>query len=66
MVESVQRRAKKFILNNYKSNYRDRLISCNLLPLTFRREFLDLVFIYNSYHNLNDCVFENAVKFLDN
>jgi hypothetical protein len=53
-LEGVQRRASKYILNDYVSNYYDRLIRCNLLPLTLRRDFLDYVLFYNYCNNLVD------------
>ena len=34
-LERIQRRATKFILNDFSSNYRDRLITLNLLPLLY-------------------------------
>ena len=40
-LERVQRCSTKFILNDYHSNYKDRLISFELLPLTLRLELLD-------------------------
>ena len=33
-IESLQRRATKYILNDYTSDYRSRLIQLNLLPCT--------------------------------
>ena len=41
-MERSQRRATKFILNNFSSDYRDRLITLNLLPLLYLYELLDL------------------------
>ena len=43
-LERIQRRATKFILNDYSSNYRDRLITLNLLPLLYLYELSDLLF----------------------
>ena len=37
----VQRRATKFILNDYSSDYKSRLLKVNLLPLTMLYEFYD-------------------------
>jgi len=45
-IEGVQRRATKYILNDYTSTYKDRLLQCNLLPLSYRRECLDLQFLF--------------------
>jgi hypothetical protein len=49
-IESLQRRASKYILDDYVSNYYTRITKCNILPLAMRRDFLDCVFMYN-YHN---------------
>jgi hypothetical protein len=62
-IESVQRRATKYILNDYYATYEDRLTRCNILPLSFRREYLDLIFFYNFYHNLNNANLN--LKFVD-
>ena len=34
-IESVQRKGSKFILNDFSSNYKDRLIALDLLPLMY-------------------------------
>ena len=34
LIENVQRRATKFILNDYSSVYKSRSLKLNLLPLT--------------------------------
>ena len=44
-LEKVQRRATKFILNDFSDiSHRDRCIQLSLLPLSFRREIHDLFF----------------------
>jgi len=48
-LEKVQRRATKYILNNHTTDYRDRLIYCQLLPLSYRRELLDLSFLFKCF-----------------
>jgi hypothetical protein len=53
-LESLQRRASKFILNDYVSPYDVRLTRLKLLPLSYRREFLDLVYFYNCINSLID------------
>ena len=40
-----------FILNDYSSNYRDRLIALHLLPLMYWLEYLDIVFLFTSLQN---------------
>lgn len=49
LLESLQRKATNLITNNspllhrnYK-NYKERLLECNLLPTTFRREIIDIM-----------------------
>ena len=64
-IESVQRHSTKYILNNFELEYKERLLACGLLPMSFRREFLDLVFIFNSLYGLNDYCSEFYVKFND-
>jgi hypothetical protein len=53
-IESVQRRATKFILNDFISDYHTRLSLLSLLPLSLRRNYLDLVFFFNCVHDLVD------------
>ena len=43
-LENVQQRATKFILNDYTSNYKDRLITLNLLPLMYWYKLQDILF----------------------
>ena len=44
-LEQVQHRATKFILNDYSSSYKDRLVHLQLLPLIHWFEFLDNMFL---------------------
>ena len=44
ILENVQRRATKFILNNYTSDYKERLTALQLLPLMYWYELQDLLF----------------------
>ena len=46
MIEQLQRKATKFILNRrlYESNYYDRLLKLNLLPIMYTFELTDIVF----------------------
>ena len=52
-VERVQRRATRWILQTRigEMSYRDRLITLDLLPLTYDRELKDLVFFYKCLFN---------------
>jgi len=48
LVERIQRRATKFILNDYTSSYFDRLKKFNLLPLMYIFEFNKIIFTIKS------------------
>ena len=55
--ESVQRRATKYILHDYHSAYKERLISLHLLPLSLWFEYLDITFLINCLKNPSDHYF---------
>ena len=44
-LETVQRRSTKYILQDYSSNYKQRLVSLKLLPLMYWYELQDMMFI---------------------
>ena len=44
-LESIQRRATKYILSDSTANYKDRLIALNLLPLMFWFDLQDIMFL---------------------
>ena len=50
-LERVQRRATKYILNDYNSDYKTRLIKLNLLPLMYTFELCDILFFIKSIQN---------------
>ena len=54
-LESIQKRATKFILHLLFStsiDYRTQLQSLKLLPITYWLEVLDMIFFYQATHNL--------------
>ena len=56
-IERIQRRATKFILSlTYRSevSYKQRLLKIGLLPLCYRQEVLDLVYVFNFLVSLSD------------
>jgi hypothetical protein len=56
-IERVQRKASKFILNLLylcDESYRDRLISLELMPLSYWHEYIDLVFFFQAVNGLID------------
>ena len=48
MLETIQRHATKFILSNYSSDYKSRLVSLHLLPLMMQLEIYDLFLFIKS------------------
>ena len=48
VLEKLQRRATKFILNDYNSDYKTCLSSLNLLPLSMTLELNDIIFFLKS------------------
>ena len=51
LLERVQRRATKYILNDYTSSYRARLLKLEMLPLMYIFELNDLLFFIKSLKN---------------
>ena len=47
-LELVQRRATKYITNDYSSDYKSRLSSLHILPLMYFLELNDIMFLVNS------------------
>ena len=68
LLERVQRRATKYILSDFTSSYKSRLIKLNLLPLMYIYELNDLTFFIKSYKypsnyfNVNDYIFSSFVS----
>ena len=62
-LERVQRSATRYILNYPDSDYRDRLIKLNLLPLAYRREVLDVTFFYKILNNLYHLNVKDFISF---
>ena len=55
MLEDIQRRATKFILDYpLHCSYTERLVKLNLFPLEHRRMWNDLVFFFKCQHGLYD------------
>ena len=54
ILECVQRRATKYILNDYTSSYKQRLEKLNLLPLMHHYELQDIMFLIKSLKSPSD------------
>ena len=64
LLESVQRRATKFILNDYVSPYTTRLFNLKLLPFSYYKETIDLCFFYKCLQNLLTSVLTPLLAFM--
>ena len=64
-VEKVQRRATKWILMNGDITYKERLLSLNLLPLSYDREIKDLTFFYKALFGFVNVDLSNFVSFVN-
>ena len=53
-LEKVQRRATKFILGDYTSDYKTRLSALDLLPISYWLELLDLLFVVKCLRDPSD------------
>ena len=68
-LESVQRRATKYILGYDKCKgmeYKQRLIILNILPLGYRRELLDSIFLFKCLNGNYKLNVHNLVQFKTN
>ena len=64
-LEQVQRRATKYILNDFTSDYKSRLIQTQLLPLTYILDLNDVMFFIKSLRNHHDgFIINNYIKFV--
>jgi len=59
LIEKVQKQAAKYILCDYTSSYKERLIRLKLLPLMYIYELANIMFFIKSLkfptHKLNTC-----------
>ena len=55
-LERVQRKATKFILDDYSSNYRSRLDCLHILPLTLWFELQDIMFLTKCLQDPSDSI----------
>lgn len=66
LLEGVQRRATKFILQNYELSYPERLRELKLLPISYWLELKDLIFFFKCLHGLFDFDISQFVTFSSN
>jgi len=54
LLEQVQRRAMKFILSDYTSDYKTRLMKLGILPRMYTFEIAGIMFLINSVKNASN------------
>ena len=52
LIERIQRRATKYVLNDYVSDYKSRLIKLQILPLMYILDLNDVIFFVRSLKTL--------------
>jgi hypothetical protein len=67
-VENVQRRATRWILQQRmgQQEYKDQLVTLDLLPLCYDRELKNLIFFYKASRGYIDIDISNFVSFVNN
>ena len=55
-IENIQRRASKFILNDFLSDYNSRLTSLHILPLMLSMELNDIIFLVRCLQSSHCCI----------
>ena len=55
-IENIQRRASKFIPNDFLSDYKSRLTSLHILPLMLSMELNDIIFMVSCLQSSHCCI----------
>ena len=63
LLEGVQRRATKYILNDYTSDYKSRLQKTKLIPLNYYKEYRDICFLYKCINGFYNIDINDFIKF---
>ena len=63
LLERVQRQATNYIIGNSGLDYKSRLKICDMLPLSYRREILDINFLYRSIHRNTLSIILDKIRF---
>jgi len=67
LIEAVQRRSTKYILGRLDSqDYKQRLESLDILPLSYRREILDIKFLFKAFQSEIDIDIMNYITIARN
>ena len=63
LLESVQRSMTRYILNLHDISYTERSFNLNILPLSYRREIADLLFIFKQLHGVSNVNYNDEITF---
>ena len=64
LIECIQRRATKYILNDYVSDYKSHLIKLQILPLMYILDLNDVIFFVRSLKSPHEGFnIENFISF---
>ena len=64
-LESIQRVTTKYIMGYDERTYDERCKRLQVLPLSYRREVLDLVFLYNCLRGAIDADFTDEITYVN-
>jgi hypothetical protein len=63
LIERLQRSATRYILQRPDLDYKDRLKQLDILPLTYRREYLDMCMFFKCKNGIQDLNVNEYVQF---
>jgi hypothetical protein len=63
-LETIQRSATRYILHYPEHNYPARCSELNILPLSYRREISDLLFLYKCIHGMYNIVIDDYIQYV--
>ena len=62
-IEKIQRSMTRYVFNYAEVDYKDRLLMTNILPLSMRREYTDIVFFWKCLYGNYDVDVNDFVSF---
>ena len=62
-IQKIQRSMTRYVFNYAEVDYKDRLLMTNILPLTMRREYTDIVFFWKCLYGNYDVDVNDFVSF---
>ena len=62
-IEKMQRSMTRYVSNYAEVDYKDSLLTTNILPLTMRRKYTDIVFFWKGLYGNFDVDVEDFLRF---